>query len=379
MHNFDPARAEPLYPAAYLDLMEAFRHLSMRIPDDPDLVLGLLDSPVLTGICQDRTSTCAERAVLYEALSYGDPGALLACPGPSLSGIIIRELGDDAQRERFFDLVASRKARTFMAVTEPNKGSDAGGMETMLDTDHRLHGEKWLVGNGSVAQVGTVLHRTGPSPFSIGVAVLYPDQLDSPQVLRRRIPQAALQGARLSQFVFSGLEIPPELQLGMHLRPLKRGMMALIRTFYRMRPCVAAMAIGSAQAVLDVISTAELAVTREQRMLHERLLHRVAFARALNRHAASAVDHGGAYTAHVAAAKAAATAAAEQVARDLPRLIGVQTWATEPWFVKAFADLHGFEWMEGATDIQRLGLYDAYVQRDAAASRTADAELAQPV
>lgn len=356
MLEIDLEMAQRRYGPEWMDLVALFRRLSLRVLEDRDAVLAHIDNPLIDKICGDRGSTCVERAVIYETLAYGDAGVLLSCPGPSLSGIVLRELGSHAQCEVFFSHVAGRKARTFMAVTEPEKGSDAGNMETCLDDESRLYGEKWLVGNGRDGEMGTVIARTGRGPFGIGVVMLTPEHLASPSVTRTLLPVTAMAGPGLSLLRFDGLTVGREWVLGQEKRSLERGMLAVIKTFYRMRPCVAALALGTSQAALDAVKVRWSALSTKARALHTSLQAQVDAVRSLNLRASRIIDEGTMDGAAVSLAKAAATEVAERIAVALPDLVGVDAFATDPWMLKVFADMHGYEWMEGSTDIQRLNV-----------------------
>src|SRR3954465_7451988 len=72
-----------------------------------------------------------------------------------MKGIVI--FGSDEQKARFLpDLATGRKLAAF-ALTEPNAGSDAHGIESRAvrqpDGSYKLNGEKRYIGNGSKAGV----------------------------------------------------------------------------------------------------------------------------------------------------------------------------------------------------------------------------------
>ncbi|MGU5795452.1 acyl-CoA dehydrogenase family protein [Aeromonas hydrophila] len=358
MMNFDRSVALTHYDEKWLDLAQLFRSLSLEVLNDRDVVLAHLDRPHFDEVYADRTSTCFERARMYESLSYGDPSVLLSCPGPSLSGIVLRELGSPEQQDQFFDHVSGQRARTCMAVTEPEKGSDAGNPTSSLNTDHLLQAEKWLVGNGREATMGTIVVRTGPGPYSIVVVMLTPETLSHTGTFRQLLPLAGLQGAGLSHLHFDNVPVKPEQVLGMHRRPLERGMHAVIKTFYRMRPCVCAMALGNAQALLD--HALPYLQTPSARELHRALQSQADGARALNLRAAQRIDDQIFDGAAVSLAKACATELAEKVSRSMPLLTGTAHYMTDAWLQKATTDVHGYEWMEGSLDMQRLNIVAGY-------------------
>lgn len=359
MFDLDPDIAQKRYASGPVQLAKLFRELSLDVQSDRDVILKHLDHPEFRRIYDDDNSTCLERTVTYETLSYGDPGVLLSCPGPSLSGLIIREIGSEDQKKLFFSYVAAHRARTFMAVTEPQKGSDAGNMQTCLNEQGRIHGEKWFVGNGRDGEIGTLILKTGAGPFDIGVVMLTPEVLSDRRIQRRHLPVAGMKGAGLTHFRFDGVPVDRTNLLGLDKRPIQRGMLALIRTFYRMRPAVTAMALGSAQAMLDIIHLNRGSISGSAQQQHAMLQNRADSIRRLNIRAARKIDRGEMDGAAVSIAKASATELAEDLARLMPHILGIRQYCRNPWLMKTFMDVHGYEWMEGSKDIQRLNAFQS--------------------
>src|SRR3990167_4704932 len=131
-----------------------FRKLALEIDKNPSAISQHLDAPIFEKLCLDQVSTCLERTQLMETLSYGDAGVSLAAPGPSLAGLMLRELGLPEQIDAFYSKLSEESMHTFFALTEPNKGSDASGIETKLTSCHGnsqkflLNGVKCFFGNG---------------------------------------------------------------------------------------------------------------------------------------------------------------------------------------------------------------------------------------
>src|SRR3954470_15424600 len=81
-----------------------------------------------------------------------------------MKGIVL--FGNDEQKQRFLpDLASGRKLAAF-ALTEPNAGSDAHGIESRAvkqpDGSYKLNGEKRYIGNGSKAGVLVPFAQRGP-------------------------------------------------------------------------------------------------------------------------------------------------------------------------------------------------------------------------
>src|SRR3989338_9965374 len=90
---------------------ECFRSIAFEIDKDPLVINSYYHLPVFDFLVSDRDSSTLDRTLYLEALAYGDPSVLLASPGPSLSGLMIRELGTSDQVERFFSLLKKNKMK----------------------------------------------------------------------------------------------------------------------------------------------------------------------------------------------------------------------------------------------------------------------------
>ena len=352
----NPILASKHYPKHLFDTQQHFRQIALEIDKTPAAIAKHVNHVNIDALCFDRNSTCLSRTKLLEALSYGDAGVLLACPGPSLAGLMLRELGSEEQKSNFFDFVETTYCPTFLAVTEPNKGSDAGKMQTQLkkiDADHyKIYGQKWLVGHGADASTGVLTARISPGPLGIVAVLLTPEIMDvaNDTLYREHLDVVGLHGARLSQLVFNGLKIHRKNILGYHLSPIKRGMMAVMKTFNRMRPGVAAFALGHAQAVFDY-ALMHLDLTTEKRNCLDSLEAEIVSTRLMLYRAAKRVDEDAIESAYASVAKVKATAIAEKVTSVVINLFGPD-YLLHPLLIKWQRDTYGYEYMEGTSDIQ---------------------------
>jgi alkylation response protein AidB-like acyl-CoA dehydrogenase len=269
-----------------------------------------------------------------------------------------------SQLDYFYHYVVDHRCRTFFAVTEPRKGSDAANMETSLSASRRLNGEKLLFGNGAVAPIGTVLVRAGSGPLDMAAVLLTPELLCSPSVTRQALDMFAMHGARLSSMRLDDLEVPPELILGRHLKPAQRGMMGLLKTFHRYRPSVSAMAIGHGQALVDYVRQRLALQSDEFREKLDACDRTLARTRSLNLAAATLVDEDPTQGALVSLAKTTATETVERIARVLSRHVPAAALVEHPWLTKSLADVYAYEYMEGVTPIQLVNVYNGYRRRE---------------
>jgi len=124
--------------------------------------LGLLGSSIKGPGCPGLSSTMY--GLICEELERGDSGLRSFC---SVQGSLvmwpIANYGTEEQKERWLpDLAAGTKVGCF-GLTEPDHGSDPGGMETraVRDGDHWiLSGTKLWITNANVADVAVVWART---------------------------------------------------------------------------------------------------------------------------------------------------------------------------------------------------------------------------
>lgn len=354
------------YNSSLLEKINFLRSIALDIDDDPEFMMGYANNDVIKNLCQDRDSTCYTRTKLLEAFSYGDAGVLLACPGPSLSGLMLRELGNQVQQEYFFNFIEKNKATSFLAVTEPNKGSDAGQMQTYLkkptEETYILNGEKWLVGHGADAPIGVLIARIAKGPLGIIAILLTPELLSRQEVYRHHLETVGLRGARLSRLIFNNLIINKRYLLGMHLSPMQRGMMAVMKTFNRMRPGVAAFAIGHAQAVIDYIFTYRTQLLRNEKIILQTLNNEISIARTILYDICKKVDANPNENAFASIAKVKATKIAEKCSFHAIKMFGKDAILNHPLLIKWYRDAFGYEYMEGTSHMQFKNIYQHYLK-----------------
>ncbi len=352
---------EQRFGASLAMVAQFFRKISLEIDADADAILQYSHHAAMRSLVMPTNMQCLLRVKTYEALGYGDASVTLACPGPSLAGIMVDELGDSDQKTFFYQHFRDAPARTFLAVTEPGAGSILTTMKTKFLYDSsgkgKLNGEKWLISHGATAQLGVVIVKTGHKALGVRALLLSPAVLaQTATILRTRLSMTGLRGAALARLQFHDADVASSCLLGNHKSALQHGMMALIKTFNRMRPCVAALAIGIAQAAIDYVfdSGCRLSVAELRQM--RRLQQRVDIVREMLYGAAVGVDRDPFESGTVSLAKAAATALAEKIVTSVCALAGVASvW--HPLLEKWRRDVAGFEYMEGTRNIQKLNVF----------------------
>src|ERR1700712_13318 len=132
-----------------------------------------------------------------------------------MKGIVL--FGNDEQKARFLpDLCSGTKLAAF-ALTEPNAGSDAHGIESRAvrqpDGSWKLNGEKRYIGNGSKASVLVTFARAEVDGRDRHIALIVEKGMDGFEV-GDRFDTMGLRANDLRKLKFKDVRIPPENVLG---------------------------------------------------------------------------------------------------------------------------------------------------------------------
>lgn len=133
------------------------RHLIARMAD-----LGMFGANLKGYGCAGLNNICY--GLICQELERGDSGlrSMVSVQG-SLCMYPIYTFGSEAQRERWLPGMAAGKLIGCFGLTEPDHGSDPGGMETraQADGDHFvISGVKRWITNGSIADLAIVWAKT---------------------------------------------------------------------------------------------------------------------------------------------------------------------------------------------------------------------------
>src|SRR5439155_25101198 len=207
-----------------------------------------LGSTGLLGPVFDETSGALELCVLREALAQECTDAETALAMQGLGGVTIQQAGRPEVADRWVPAIANGEAVAAFALSEPERGTDAGAIELAATGDpeagYRLSGVKTWISNAPDADVYVVFARTTPDAGAKGVSA-FVVAADSPGLSGE--PIELLSGHPIGRLTFDGVQVPSSNLLG---EP-DHGFRVAMRTLDRFRPSVGAFAVGMAQAALD--------------------------------------------------------------------------------------------------------------------------------
>ena len=269
--------------------------------------------------------------------------------------------GSDAQREEWLPLTRAGKAISAFALTEPQSGSDVANstMTAARDgDDYILNGEKTWISNGGIADVYTVIARTGEAPGARGLsAFVVPADAPGFEIAERLETIAPHPLARLR---FSDCRIPASALIGEPGQGFRIAM-SVLDVF---RPTVAAAALGFARRALDEalarVSTRQIqgAALFELQMVQGHIADMaldVAAAALLVYRAAWAKDAGAArITREAAMAKLFSTDQAQVVIDKAVQLFGGDGVKSDETVERLYREIRALRIYEGASDVQKV-------------------------
>ncbi len=159
--------------------------------------------------------------------------------------------GNEEQKKKYFDLIASENYLAAFTLTEPDAGSDAASLKTraISEGDHyKLNGRKCLITNGGVANVYSVFASTDPEKGHEGISALLVDKGTRGLSSGKPEEKMGMRGSDTTDVIFEDCLVPKENLLG----EKGQGWEIAMNTLNMSRPAVGAQAVGIAQGALDL-------------------------------------------------------------------------------------------------------------------------------
>ncbi|HKY33227.1 MAG TPA: acyl-CoA dehydrogenase family protein [Candidatus Polarisedimenticolia bacterium] len=206
--------------------------------------LGLLGANIHGYGCAGLSHT--SYGLIMQELERGDSGlrSFVSVQG-ALCMYPILTFGSEQQKEAWLPRMARGEAIGCFGLTEPDHGSDPGGMETRARRDGKgfvLNGNKSWITNGSIADVAVVWAKD-----DAGTVRGFLVEKGTPGFTTRDITgKFALKASVTSELAFQDCRIPEQ-----NLLPGTTGLKSALMCLTQARYGIAWGAVGAAQAVFD--------------------------------------------------------------------------------------------------------------------------------
>jgi acyl-CoA dehydrogenase len=169
--------------------------------------------------------------------------------------------GSPAQKARWMPQIIAGTAITAVAVTEPDAGSDVKGIRTTARRDgdsYLLNGAKMFITNGVHADIYFVAAKSAPDARPSQAISMFMVEKGTPGFrVSRALDKHGWRSSDTAELVFEDCRIPADNLLGKE----GRGFYAIMSNFQNERTVIGAMAMGEAQAALDL--TLDYVTTRK--------------------------------------------------------------------------------------------------------------------
>ena len=344
--------------ASEIDENERFPEETIKKMAKLDL-LGLTIPEEYGGVNVDGVSY----AIVIEELSRAcaSTGVITAVHN-SIAPFPIIKYGTEEQKKKYLPALARGDYLGAFALTEPNAGTDAAGIQTTAEKDgdeYVLNGTKIFITNAPQAGIITVLAKTDKSKGARGISAFIVEK-DTPGfrlgVLETKM---GIRGSHQAELIFEDCRIPAENLIGSEGMGFRIAMEGLDHG----RVGIAAQAVGIAQGALD--EAVEYAKQREQfgrplakfqaiQWMIADMETRINAARWLVYSAADKKTRGKRFSKDAAMAKLFASETANWVVNRAVQIHGGYGYTKDYPVERYFRDAKITEIYEGTSEVQRM-------------------------
>lgn len=302
-------------------------------------------------------------ALIFEELAKVDAGYAITFVTTfvALRNVILA--GTPEQAQYFADVVRQRKFAAF-ALTEPNAGSNSGGIRSTAvrdGDDFILNGAKTFITNGSLASIYVAFFKTDPSAGNKGMTAFIVDR-DLPGVSAgAKEDKMGLRLSDTSEVFFDNVRVPQERMLGKEGAGFKLSLNALNLS----RAFVTTMALGIMERALDeAVAYAKERKTFGDPIIDFQLVQalladmaiKVEASRCLINNTMKLMDEGDLVRLEGAICKAFVSDCLQEVTSNAVQVLGGYGYSREYPVEKLMRDAKVFQIFEGTNQIQRVAI-----------------------
>jgi glutaryl-CoA dehydrogenase len=321
--------------------------------------LGLLGANLHGYGCAGMSNT--GYGVCLMELERGDSGVRsFASVQGSLVMFPILTFGSETQKEKWLPRMAEGKAIGCFGLTEPDHGSDPGGMKTrairQADGTWLLKGSKRWITNGTVCDVAVVWAKTGEGPDSIRGFLV---ECGTPGFVTKEMSgKWSLRASSTAELFFDDVRLPADALL-----PKTDGLKSALQCLNNARAGISFGALGSAMATFE--SARRYAMERAQfgkpiaqfQLVQEKLVEMYTGLQAgllMAFHMMRLKDAGKATHAHVSMCKRHNVALARQCAMTAREVLGANGVCDDYPVIRHMLNIESVYTYEGTHDIHTL-------------------------
>ena len=226
--------AESRYPQEAHDALHAADMAAIHIPEE------------YGGAGADALATC----IVIEEVARACMASSLIPAVNKLGTMPVILSGSEELKQKYLRPVAEGRAMFSYALSEPEAGSDAGGMTTRAVPDGdgwRLNGVKRWITNAGISEYYTVMAVTEPGIGTKGISAFVVEASDEGFTFGAKEKKLGIKGSPTRELYFDNVWIPGDRIIG---EP-GTGFRTAMRTLDHTRVTIAAQAVGVAQGALD--------------------------------------------------------------------------------------------------------------------------------
>jgi acyl-CoA dehydrogenase len=178
--------------------------------------------------------------------------AITALVHTDMASVHVFNAGSDQQKSKWMKKIVAGEAICAVAVTEPDAGSDVKGIRTTarkVPEGYVLNGSKMFITNGVHADLYCVAAKTSSSGSGSKSLTMFLIEKGAPGFrVGRALDKHGWRSSDTAELLFEDCVVPETSMLGGE----GNGFYAIMRNFQNERIVIGAMAMGEAQAALDL-------------------------------------------------------------------------------------------------------------------------------
>jgi len=358
---------------AQLDVENRFPAEIIRVMAESDLC-GIYIPEAYGGSAEVFGGGSLALCVATEELSKACGGIAVSYAANALGAMPILLSGSEEQKQKYLPQLASGEKLAAFALTEPEAGSDAGGVKTRAGREgdfYVLNGTKQWITNGGEAQIYTVIAQTDPSRGARGLSAFIVEDGTPGFSYGKKEDKMGIRASSTRELIFEDCRVPAENLVSRE----GYGFIVAMKTLDRSRPGVAAQAVGIAQGAFE--AAAKYASERVQfgrridsfqgiQFMLADMATQIEAARALVYATARMIDAGERkFEKESAMAKVFASDTAMRVTTDAVQIMGGYGYMREYPVEKMMRDAKITQIYEGTNQIQRSVIASAVIKETA--------------